>query len=325
MVALLGASGCAAAVGHGHSGSPRAPAALGQKLPHPAHEPWLAAAAPTVPGLPARTDAGGSAAAPEMVVPSPGAAVPPRAAAEAPSTVGPVSAEALLSLDEPPRCPPEMALVLGETCVDRWESTIVLLLPGGRMERWSPHLSLGDVEQQTLAVSEPGVLPQGHISGEQAERACRTAGKRLCSAREWIAACRGPRRTVFPYGNVRRAQVCNDDGRQKHPVAEVTDKLGLPPDRMWYEGMDHPLINQLDDTLRKTGERAGCTNAYGVFDMVGNLHEWTEDASGVFRGGFYLDTRVNGDGCAYATTAHSKGYHDYSTGFRCCLDADRVE
>ena len=52
--------------------------------------------------------------------------------------------------------------------------------------------------------------------------------------------------------------------------------------------------------------------------MMGNLHEWTADPAGTFRGGFYADTRVNGDGCGYRTTAHSAGYSDYSTGFRCC-------
>ena len=94
---------------------------------------------------------------------------------------------------------------------------------------------------------------------------------------------------------------------------------------MWYEGMDHPMINQLENTLRKTGLRSGCTNDYGVFDMVGNLHEWTDEPSGTFRGGYYMDTRKNGEGCNYATTAHSKSYHDYSTGFRCCMEADPVE
>jgi hypothetical protein len=52
--------------------------------------------------------------------------------------------------------------------------------------------------------------------------------------------------------------------------------------------------------------------------MVGNIHEWTDDAS--FRGGYYLDTQMNGEGCDYRTTAHSANYYDYSTGFRCCAD-----
>jgi formylglycine-generating enzyme required for sulfatase activity len=94
---------------------------------------------------------------------------------------------------------------------------------------------------------------------------------------------------------------------------------------MWYDGMDNPLINQLPNTLRKTGDHSGCTNRYGTFDMVGNLHEWIDDPAGTFRGGFYMDTWHNGQGCEYETVAHRFTYHDYSTGFRCCLDADRVE
>jgi formylglycine-generating enzyme len=85
------------------------------------------------------------------------------------------------------------------------------------------------------------------------------------------------------------------------------------------------MINQLPDTLLPTGERSECTNAYGVYDMVGNLHEWVDDADGTFRGGYYMDTTKNGDGCSYQTTAHDFTYHDYSTGFRCCMDAERVE
>jgi hypothetical protein len=52
--------------------------------------------------------------------------------------------------------------------------------------------------------------------------------------------------------------------------------------------------------------------------MMGNLHEWTADPAGTFRGGFYVDTVRNGNGCLYATTAHNTSYRDYSTGFRCC-------
>jgi hypothetical protein len=53
---------------------------------------------------------------------------------------------------------------------------------------------------------------------------------------------------------------------------------------------------------------------------VGNLHEWTADPAGTFRGGFYVDTKLNGPGCLYATTAHDSSHWDYSTGFRCCAD-----
>ena len=69
-----------------------------------------------------------------------------------------------------------------------------------------------------------------------------------------------------------------------------------------------------------TGARAGCVSADGAFDMMGNLHEWTANPAGTFRGGFYVDTARNGPGCQYATTAHDRSYWDYSTGFRCCAE-----
>ena len=223
------------------------------------------------------------------------------------------------------RCPPEMALVLDDVCVDKWESSLLEYKNGQKERSWSPFHPLKGAKGRLRAVSRPSVVPQAYVSGKNAQQACEISGKRLCTATEWIAACRGPKRTMYPYGQLRQKRKCNDDGRPVHPVAEVTSRLRLPADRMWYEGMEHPLINQLKNTLRKTGERAECTNDYGAYDMVGNLHEWIEDASGTFRGGFYLDTRINGEGCNYATTAHSFKYYDYSTGFRCCMDADPVE
>jgi formylglycine-generating enzyme required for sulfatase activity len=81
-------------------------------------------------------------------------------------------------------------------------------------------------------------------------------------------------------------------------------------------------LNQLPDSLDRTGDNAGCQTPEGVFDMMGNLHEWTADPDGTFRGGFYVDTRINGEGCLYTTTAHSVAYGDYSTGFRCCSDPE---
>jgi hypothetical protein len=53
---------------------------------------------------------------------------------------------------------------------------------------------------------------------------------------------------------------------------------------------------------------------------MGNLHEWIADPRGTFKGAFYVDTVINGDGCRYTTTAHNNQYWDYSTGFRCCAD-----
>ncbi len=232
-------------------------------------------------------------------------------------------------LETSARCPAEMALVDNRVCVDRWEASLVQRVARGGHgtveQPWSPFISIEGHEHEVRAVSRAGVIPQAYISGKQAAGACNASGKRLCAADEWEHACRGPSGFQFPYGQERRAGACNDDIRPVHPVAEVGQMLGIPHSRLWHDGMNEPIINQLPNTLLPTGERAECTNAYGVYDMVGNLHEWVDDPDGTFRGGYYMDTTKNGDGCSYRTTAHDFTYHDYSTGFRCCMDPEPVE
>lgn len=227
------------------------------------------------------------------------------------------------------RCPEGMALVADKVCVDRWEATLARVV-NGKVEDWSPFYAVDGEESQGasfpfVALSRPGKQPQAYISGRQAELACRSAGKRLCTSDEWVRSCRGSKNTQFPYGQERRAKVCNDDIRARHPVIEATNGAGIFGDKVWLDGMNLPQINQLPDTLAPTGSRKECVSEEGVHDLVGNLHEWVADADGTFRGGFYMDTTHNGDGCSYRTTAHDFNYHDYSTGFRCCADAESVE
>jgi hypothetical protein len=227
------------------------------------------------------------------------------------------------------RCPSGMALVGDSVCVDRWEASLVRLVDGAEVP-WSPFHAVDAEESGArgfpfVARSRAGVVPQGYVSGRQAELACRAAGKRLCTIREWERGCRGSKDLQFPYGQERRARACNDDVRARHPVIEATNARGIFGDKVWLDGMNLSEVNQPPDTLLPTGSRDACVTEEGLFDMVGNLHEWVADADGTFRGGFYMDTTHNGDGCSYRTTAHDFNYHDYSTGFRCCADPESVE
>ena len=213
-------------------------------------------------------------------------------------------------------CPPDMASIDDRFCIDKYEASLVEILPNGQERAW-PYYE--PVEGHVVrAVSEKGVYPQGYISGNQAAEACKRSGKRLCKPREWKTACKGPEETKFPYGNEHHRGTCNDHGRSgmgKLFGAEIAQGKGF----VW-NNMNHPDLNQLEGTLAETGSHEGCTNGYGVYDMVGNLHEWVDDPAGVFQGGYYLDVQQNGDGCGYRTDAHATWYHDYSTGFRCCAD-----
>lgn len=203
-------------------------------------------------------------------------------------------------LEAPPGldgCGDGMGRVDTGLCMDRWEAFLVDI-SGPTDAAWSPYFSPG--ARRMRAESAPGAVPQGYISGAQAAAACAEAGKRLCTRDEWELGCRG---------------ACNDF-RAVHPVVEL---FGTTEDWIWSE-LDNPCISQQPDTLARSGSFTDCATPEGIFDLVGNLHEWTAEPGGTFKGGFYVDATTNGAGCGYTTSAHSFSYSDYSTGFRCCAD-----
>lgn len=200
-------------------------------------------------------------------------------------------------------CPAGMARV-DAFCIDRWEASLV---------DWSPYRNPGTAA--VAAVSAPGVVPQGYIDQTQAARACAASGKRLCTDTEWLRACQGATPTTYPYGPTREPGRCND-ARTCHPAVQYFEST----DGSVFSMIDHPCLGQLPDGLARTGAHDACTSADGIFDLMGNLHEWTADPAGTFRGGFFVDTTLNGNGCLYRTTAHDVSHWDYSTGFRCCAD-----
>jgi formylglycine-generating enzyme len=229
----------------------------------------------------------------------------------------PHSEGALTERDPDGTCPSEMAIVDERVCVDRWEGALVEIEVDGSMHPWPPSLAL-DPARRYRAVSAPGVVPQGYISGEQAAAACDAAGKRLCEAAEWRLACAGSQGSVYPYGTRHVEGRCNDHGRA--PMLVFHPEVARSWSLVSNTDMNDPRLNELAGTVARTGEHVGCVNDWGLFDMVGNLHEWTADPNGTFQGGYYLDALANGEGCAYRTTAHAFDYHDYSTGFRCCAE-----
>ncbi len=211
-------------------------------------------------------------------------------------------------------CPSGMSQV-GETfCIDAYEATLEERGDGAWFAA-SPYATVDG--REVRASGGGGRVPQGYISGDEADAACVAAGRRLCTTDEWLRACRGPDEWTWPYGDSYAAAACNDAYSGGHPVCDYFGTC----DGVWdTEHMNDPGINQQEGTVAAGGEYAACVGPEGVHDMHGNLHEWVADGEGTFRGGFYADASINGAGCGYVTTAHDRGYHDYSTGFRCCAD-----
>jgi formylglycine-generating enzyme required for sulfatase activity len=214
-----------------------------------------------------------------------------------------------------------MAEVAG-TCVDRWEASVVLVGDDGRETPHSPYETIPD-DAVARAKSVAGVYPQAYVSRPQAAAACAHAGKRLCTGREFVRACNGGEPGVlYPYGgSVRKKGACNEG-----KGSAMVRLFGWDPHKWTEDDLNDPRLNQQRGGLAKTGEYAACVSPDGIFDCVGNVHEWVDEPDpqghGRFRGGFYGDAENNGSGCTYVTHAHAPTYHDYSTGFRCCKDLE---
>jgi len=215
-----------------------------------------------------------------------------------------------------PACPDDMVNVAGSVCVDTFEAGLDAIDPNGSVTAAHPaNKPVG--KARVRAKSVRGVTPQGYISQKEAGLACANAGKRLCTNAEWQAACAGAPKTRYPYGVARQRGACNDEGRE--PLASVQRDRGSP--ETWgIDPMNDPRLHLVPGGVARTGRFDRCRSEAGIYDMVGNLHEWTADSAGTTRGGYYLDTSSLGVGCGYAATAHDLDYHDYSTGFRCCKD-----
>jgi hypothetical protein len=221
-----------------------------------------------------------------------------------------------------PGCLPRMVRI-GAFCVDKYEAYVVELDGNGKEVAHSPYMVMPDAGVVVRAKVAAGVVPQGYISQIQATAACVAAGKRLCAATEFALACRGSDAgNDYPYGGTTHiAGDCNEGKGSSMPKF-----FGNNPQLWTYADFNDPRLNDWDGGLATTGTYTKCVSPYGVYDCVGNLHEWGSDRADVnghgrFRGGFYGDAEINGKGCLYVTSAHELAYHDYSTGFRCCMDA----
>lgn len=127
----------------------------------------------------------------------------------------------------------------------------------------------------------------------EAEALCGKQGKRLCTEGEWELACSGWKEFPFPYG------------------AEY----------------DRGTCNTQSQTIQLSGGNPGCRSPFGVFDLSGNVYEWTSSnwsskyEEKVVRGGNWNSGAEN-SGCK-ARFGQSSATPSKAIGFRCCLTLTR--
>ena len=126
-----------------------------------------------------------------------------------------------------------------------------------------------------------GSKPKTNVSWQAARAACASKGKRLCSNWEWRRGCGAK----YSYGKTYDPDRCN-----------TVDE----------EGMERPIL--------PAGSKPQCRSGYGLYDMIGNVAEWTEEKT--VNGG---DSYKTADDATCWRSAKRFGA-SRNVGFRCCAD-----
>jgi hypothetical protein len=159
-----------------------------------------------------------------------------------------------------------------------------------------------------------GQAPIIEVSWHEAVALCEGRGERLCTEDEWTFACEGEEALPYPYGYRRDADACVID----RPWRAYDDRaLALRDSAAAMREIDYLWQGE------PSGARARCRSPFGVYDMTGNVDEWTrsvqpEGYRSVFKGGYWGPVRAR---CRASTRAHNEDFHFYQQGFRCCADA----
>lgn len=163
--------------------------------------------------------------------------------------------------------------------------------------------------------NQMGQNPMIVVTFREAEAICKGHSKRLCTETEWTFACEGEEARPYPYGYGRDGTACVQDrdwrpfkegGLQPRDGSGARDEL----DRLWQ--------------AEPSGSRGGCRSTFGVYDMTGNVDEWTRSVhkkgySSVLKGGYWGPVRAR---CRPATRAHNEDFVAYQQSFRCCDTSD---
>lgn len=196
-------------------------------------------------------------------------------------------------------CPDDMARV-GDVCVDKYESsfncttytTQATASSGGAINTIGAETStyLWLTKSSATMSSDPAVckslsqnnsVPYTTITQYDSKQSCKLAGKRLINNQEWQDAAMGT----------------PDDDTKCNILSGNSGGGTFIPSATWY--------NEGGNDATYTGTAGDCVSKYGVYDMIGNVWEWTDDLADAVINTDYPNTATYGDDYVWRNTVGS--------------------
>jgi len=162
------------------------------------------------------------------------------------------------------------------------------------------------VDTEGRARSVARVAPHTR-SWTEAKAACEAAGKRLCTASEWMTACQG-------------ATPVDDDGSGSI-LDDPIEGRSYPYGAHYAQGYCHDSGDKDRHRSVPAGSRAACRSPEGAYDLTGNVQEWVgakPDEAVVMGGAWYYEDKAS---CGRSADTYGADWSSRTTGFRCCADA----
>jgi parallel beta-helix repeat protein len=159
-------------------------------------------------------------------------------------------------------CPSGMAYVnkYGGYCIDKYEAS----MPSANTTYIGNASDFARINNPGTmkATSQPNVVPWVSVSANSARTACSNAGKYLCSSPEWLGAAdiKGKYYNL-PTDLASAPYYCNTN-------------YACPAGS--YNGTGNGMIGAGGSACR-TGNKTNCVSSNGVYDMTGNVWEWTNE------------------------------------------------
>jgi Sulfatase-modifying factor enzyme 1/Putative metal-binding motif len=146
--------------------------------------------------------------------------------------------------------------------------SVKVTMYGYEASRYDATATSNGFDSTRRACSVPGKLPWSNVTMAEAEATCALAGPswRVCTATEWQAACQGVNVTTFPYGNTYLPADCNGNDYSKGDAGTAAP---IPT------GKDSATCASVISTTASTGFSINPSLNYSIFDMSGNVKEWT--------------------------------------------------